>query len=191
MKLFMCAMLIALPVLLTSCFSCSHHFEYTKVETTQTFPAQPISDSLIVNKDALSKDYPSLGKVLKTRYFDFSVYKLVLSDNKSALPNQMKIEPEEGYRFLILYLTVKKKDQVKIKNLKEGEVWIYKDGWQYKYMASGSVKTEVEGKSFWDEKNLADNSIVLVYKIPKAFKGAAYFQPAALKMDERISLGNI
>ena len=191
MKLFTCAMLIALSVILTSCFSGSHHFEYTKVETTQTFPIQPIPDSLIVNKDALSKDYLSLGKVLKTRYFDFRVYKLVLSDNKSVLPNQMKIEPEEGYRFLILYLTVKKKNQVKIKNLKEGEVWIYKDGWQYKYTASGSVKTEVEGKSFWDEKNPADNSIVLVYKIPKAFKGAAYFQPTDLKMDERISLGNI
>ena len=191
MKLFTWAKLVALPVFLTICFSCSHHFEYTKVESSQTFPVQPISDSLKVNKDALSKDYPSIGKVLKTHNFDFKIYKLVLSDNKSVLPNQMKIEPEDGFRFLILYLTVKKKDDIKIMNLKEGEVWIYKDGWQYKYMASGSVKTEVKGETFWDEKNLDDNSIVLVYKIPKAYKGAAYFQPTELEMDERISLGII
>jgi len=200
MKLFTSALLVASSFLVSSCISCIHRSVSGTVTTTETtdMPEMPEApeasttpDSLMMTKEMLSKVYPTIGKVLKTSYYDFIVNKTKVTDNVSIIPNLMDIAPENGYRFLIVYLTIRNTDHIKRKNLKHGEVWICKGGFQYKFKSTGSMTSESSVDGLGEKYDHQDNSSILIYKIPKVLNGAAYFQPTALKMDERISLGSI
>jgi hypothetical protein len=191
MKLFTIALLVTIPFFISSCISCSHHIDYGSSTTTTTTETVVGSDSLKTKNDTLNKVYPTIGKVLKTTYFDFIVNKIKVTENIDIIKGFINVESDRGTRFLILYLTVKNNDKADLKAFRNGEIWVYKNDMKYKYGTTGTVKIEGDGLNLSITKRGEKQSTVLIYKIPKTMTGSAYFLPSPLIGNERISLGNI
>jgi len=191
MKLLTIALLVTIPFFISSCVSCSHQVDYGSKTTTTTTETVIGPDSLDAKNDMVNKVYPTIGKVLKTKYFDFTVNKIKVTDNIDIVKGFINVDVDKGYRFLILYLTVKNNDKVNLKAFGNGELWVYKNGRKYKYTTTESVKIEMSGGVLEITNPGEKLSTMLIYKISKTINGTAYFLPFPLIDNERISLGNI
>jgi len=192
MKLLVGAFLLAIPVFISSCISCSHHEESgTIISKVETVSGTGYFD---VKKDTLSKKYPSIGKVLRTKYFDVTVDKLLATDAIHVVKNNiinLDLEAEAGNRFLILSVVVKNIDAKNRKMFSDGVIWIYSNGKRYKYDLSESIKSDGYGFILEDIKPGKSETTNIVYKISSTVRGVAYFQPEGSNDDERICLGKI
>ena len=146
-----------------------------------------------VKKDIENKDFPKIGKVLKTKYFDVKVDKVIKNDGITMGVPMISIEsvPGKGYKYLILLVTVKNTDKVNRKMFTDGFLYVYSNDKRYKFEISQSVSGD--GFGFIKEDILPSKSKTtnMLYKIADEVKGAAYFQPEKSNKDGRISLGEI
>jgi len=197
MKKFINVFLLAGTIFISSCISVtSNSGSGTTTSGEMTIPGDAYKVETVtgsgyfdVKKDIENKDYPKIGKVLKTKYFDVTVNKIIKTDHINY--GIVNMEAGNGYKFLRLEVTVKNSDKVNRKIYSDGFLWVYGNGKRYKFEVTQSITGDGIGFKSEDILPSASKSTNMMYKIANEVKGAAYFQPEKSNNDERISLGNI
>ena len=207
MKKFTNVFLLAGTIFISSCISVTSNSGSGKETTSvSTIPGSEISPSpnaiarykvesvkgsgyFDVNKDIANKVFPKIGEVLKTKYFEVTVTKIIKSDYLNF--GIIKLDADNGYSLIRLEVTIKNTDNVKRKMFPEGFLWVYGNNIKYKFEITETVSGDGIGFNSAEILPSASESTNIIYKIANDIKGAAYFQPEQSDKSGRISLGKI
>lgn len=201
MKKFTNVFLLAGAVFISSCISVnSNSGSETTTTADETIPSDAYKVETVtgsgyfdVKKDTVDKVYPKIGKVLKIKYFDVKVNKIIKNNGIKLGVPMISVEslPGKGYRYLILKVNVTNTDKVNRKMFTDGFLYVYGNDKRYKFEITQAISGD--GFGFIKEDILPSKSKTtnFVYKIADEVKGAAYFQPDLSNKDARISLGTI
>lgn len=137
-----------------------------------------------------SSDEVTVGKVLKTKYFEIVVNKVEVKDRVSTGNEFADLKPEAGNKYLIISTTFKNIDK-ESRMISEGTVWIKYNGKKYEFDKSEVVLLEGWGAMLEQLNPLTSKTTKLVYKLPAEITGTAYWQPGRSGKKELINLGEI
>ncbi|HNO26749.1 MAG TPA: DUF4352 domain-containing protein [Leptospiraceae bacterium] len=130
------------------------------------------------SKPAVEAKLPTVGEKLQSSYFEitlkgFKIQKAVDTGNMFV-----RLEPEEGNKYLILDVSYKNTDKESRMIGGEGKVSVNYDGKDYEYEKSETIMLDGWGVFLEQLNPLTQKNTKLVFKIPSELKGRIYWEPS-------------
>ena len=130
------------------------------------------------SKEDEKKALPKVGDKIQTSHFDVTLKSYKIQKSVSTGNMFVKLDPEEGNKYLILDVNFKNIDNESRMIGGEGKVFVDVNGKEYEYDKSEHLLLDGWGVLLHQLNPMTQKNTKLVFKIPDELKGNIYWEPA-------------
>lgn len=135
----------------------------------------------------VEKKLPTVGEKMVTSHFEIALKGYKIQNSVTTGNMFIKLEPEQGNKYLVLDVSYKNIDNESRMIGGEGKVFVDYNGKEYEYDKSETLLADGYGVLLDQLNPLTNKSTKLVFKIPSELKGKIYWAPS--RSNERFFVG--
>ncbi len=131
------------------------------------------------SKEEEKKALPKVGDKIQASHFDVTLKSYKIQKSVSTGNMFVKLDPEEGNKYLILDVNYKNIDNESRMIGGEGKVFVDVNGKEFEYDKSEHILLDGWGVLLDQLNPMTQKNTKLVFKIPDELKGNIYWEPAS------------